>query len=112
MVATDQTLTRERPKATISFSKTARTSLQVFQALIVFSILAWVSYRGAQAMDYNWQWYRVPRFFYREIDGEIIWGPLVLGFIETLRLAGISIIFAILIGLVTAFARLSNSLAG
>lgn len=112
MVATDQTLTRERPKATISFGKTARTSLQVFQAIIVFSILAWVSYRGAQAMDYNWQWYRVPRFFYREIDGEIIWGPLVLGFIETLRLAGISIIFAILIGLVTAFARLSNSLAG
>ncbi|MCY4184636.1 MAG: amino acid ABC transporter permease [Rhodobacteraceae bacterium] len=112
MAATDQTLTRERPKATISLSQTARTSLQVLQAIIIFSILAWVSYRGAQAMEYNWQWYRVPRFFYRIIDGEIIWGPLVLGFIETLRLAGVSIIFAVLIGFVTAFARLSNSFAG
>ncbi len=112
MVVADPPLTKKRPKAATSFSQTARTSLQIFQAIIVFSILAWVSYRGALAMDYNWQWYRVPRFFYRVVDGDIIWGPLVLGFIETLRLAGISIIFAILIGLVTAFARLSNSLAG
>ncbi len=112
MVVADPPLTKKRPKVATSFSQTARTSLQIFQAIIVFSILAWVSYRGALAMDYNWQWYRVPRFFYRVVDGDIIWGPLVLGFIETLRLAGISIIFAILIGLVTAFARLSNSLAG
>ncbi|MBE1285225.1 MAG: ABC transporter permease subunit [Rhodobacteraceae bacterium] len=63
-------------------------------------------------MEYNWQWYRIEPFFYREIDGEIYWGPLVKGLIETLRLASIAGVLAILIGFVTAFARLSNSFAG
>ncbi len=112
MTPTDISITRKRPKRLFSLRDSANTSLQVVQAVLVFGILAWVIYRGAQAMDYHWQWYRIPRFFYREVGGEIIYGPLVLGFFETLRLAGISTIFAILIGLVTAFARLSHSIAG
>ena len=63
-------------------------------------------------MEYNWQWYRVEPFFYRIIDGEIIWGPLTRGLLQTMKLAGIAAIVAVLIGFVTAFARLSNSVSG
>ena len=63
-------------------------------------------------MEYQWQWYRVGPFFYRIIDGELIWGPLVKGVIQTLKLAILGGILAIAIGFVTAFARMSNSIAG
>jgi polar amino acid transport system permease protein len=85
---------------------------QVAQALIVFIALGYLVWRGALAMEYNWQWYRVEPFFYRIIDGETIWGPLTRGLIQTIKLALIAGIFAILIGFVTAIARLSNSISG
>lgn len=90
----------------------SKTVWQVAQAVAVFAVLGFLIWRGAAAMNYNWQWYRVEPFFYRVIDGEVIWGPLVRGLIETLKLAGIAGIIAILIGFVTAFARLSNSISG
>lgn len=90
----------------------SKTVWQVAQAVAVFAVLGFLIWRGAEAMNYNWQWYRVEPFFYRVIDGEVIWGPLVRGLIETLKLAGIAGIIAILIGFVTAFARLSNSISG
>ncbi|MDA7776797.1 amino acid ABC transporter permease [Rhodobacteraceae bacterium] len=46
------------------------------------------------------------------MDDEIIWGPLIKGLIQTLKLAGTAGVFAIIIGLFTAFARLSNSVSG
>jgi polar amino acid transport system permease protein len=46
------------------------------------------------------------------VDDEIIWGPLIKGLIQTLKLAGTAGVFAIIIGLFTAFARLSNSVSG
>jgi polar amino acid transport system permease protein len=51
---------------------------------MVIGRLIW---RGAAAMEYNWQWYRVQPFFYRIVDGEFIWGPLYWGLLETLKLA-------------------------
>ena len=90
----------------------AKTGWQVTLALIVFTVLGWLIWRGALAMEYNWQWYRVQPFFYKIIDDEIIWGPLVRGLIETLKLAGISGVFAILLGFIVAIARMSSSIAG
>jgi len=103
---------RKRPIEIFSYRGTAAISWQIIQAILVFSILAWLIWRGAAAMEYSWQWYRVPPFFYRVIDGEIIWGPLIRGVMETLRLALISGVLAVLIGFVTAFARMSDSIAG
>ncbi len=103
---------RQRPPAVFSLRVTVRRGWQVAQAAIVFAILGWLIWRGALAMGYNWQWYRVPPFFYRVIDGEIIWGPLVRGVLETLQLAGFSAVLAIFIGFVTAFGRMSGSIAG
>lgn len=105
-------MNRLRPAKHTSAQQILSISWQIAQAFIVFGILGWLIWRGAQSMEYNWQWYRVQPFFYRDIDGEIIWGPLVKGLIQTIKLAGISGIFAVLIGFVVAFARMSNSIAG
>lgn len=89
-----------------------RALWQIAQAVVILGALGVLIYRGAVAMDYNWQWYRVEPFFYRVIDGEVIWGPLIRGLIETLRLAGIAGVLTLMIGVATAFARLSTSISG
>ena len=68
--------------------------------------LFWVGWRGVDAMEYRWQWYRVPNFFYKQIDNEIIWGPLIYGLQITLYVSAWGMVLALLIGLVTAFLRL------
>jgi polar amino acid transport system permease protein len=89
----------------------SRQTFQVAQVLILFGLLGWLIWRGAASMHYNWQWYRIPALFYRIVDGELIWGPLAHGFIVTLQLASISMVLSVLIGLLTAFLRLSDSFA-
>ena len=84
----------------------------VLQFLALAALAAWVVYRGAAAMEYRWQWYRVPRFFYREIDGELIWGPLVDGLLVTLEIAAWGLVLTLLIGLVVALLRMSQSFSG
>lgn len=76
------------------------------------ALLVWGVIVGAGAMGYNWQWYRVPRYFYRIIDGEVIWGPLVKGLLITIEITFYAGIVALGIGLVTALLRLSRSYAG
>ena len=99
------------PKDPVS-AHIARSFWQIAQAIILFSIIVWLIYAGAAAMEYRWQWYRVGPFFYRIIDGEFIPGPLFKGIIVTLQLAGVSSILSILIGALTAIGRMSNSIAG
>ena len=103
---------RKRPPAKVMLADRLRFLRQVGWAILTFTVIGWLIWRGALAMEYNWQWYRVEPFFYRIIDGELIWGPLYQGLIVTLQLASISGVFAIAIGFITAFARLSNSRAG
>ena len=74
--------------------------------------LAWLVYLGATSMGYNWQWYRVPRYFYRVVDGEIIWGPLVNGLLVTLQITFWSALLALATGLLVAIFRLSRSVSG
>ena len=90
----------------------SRSLWQVAQAIVLFSIIAWLIYAGAAAMEYRWQWYRVGPFFYKIVDEEFIPGPLIRGVVVTLQLAGISSILSILIGTATAIGRMSNSIAG
>ncbi len=82
----------------------------IFAALV--GSLAWLTVRGAAAMDYRWQWYRIPRYFYRVIDGEVVWGPLTRGLLLTLEISFYSAIIALAIGLSVALLRLSSSWAG
>ncbi|HDM8226269.1 TPA: amino acid ABC transporter permease [Vibrio campbellii] len=88
----------------------------VLQALLQIAILliaiAWVLDSGAQAMGYQWQWERVPDYIAFYEDGE--WWPaeLIEGLIVTLKISAISLFFTLVIGLVTALLRLSNSKVG
>jgi len=84
----------------------------VVQFVLLLGLIAWFAWRGADAMGYRWQWYRVPGFFYRKVDGAIIWGPLVNGLVVTLEIAAWGLVLTLVIGLVTAILRLSDSLAG
>lgn len=88
------------------------TAFDLLQFLLLSGLLVWLVWRGMDAIDYRWQWYRVESFFYREIDGEIIWGPLVRGLLVTLEIAGWGLLLTLGIGLTVAILRLSDSIAG
>ena len=105
-------LLRSRPQRRTDLRRLGSDALQVAQAALLIGFLVWLAWRGAEAMEYRWQWYRAGPFFWRVIDGEIIWGPLVRGLVETLRISAVAGLLAMLIGLVTAFVRLSDSFAG
>ncbi|MGB0847022.1 MAG: amino acid ABC transporter permease [Thiolinea sp.] len=79
---------------------------------IVFPFIGWVIYSGAAAMGYNWQWYRVPEYIYRVIDGEFIPGPLLRGLWMTLEITLYSILIALVLGLIVALLRRSGSRSG
>ena len=86
--------------------------IDIAQLIVLVCAAAWVIYTGAQAMEYNWQWYRVDRFIYTYKNGEFQIGPLLKGLIVTFQLTGFSMIFVVIIGLTTALLRMSNSFSG
>lgn len=81
-------------------------------SLIGFGLIVWGVVSGAANMGYNWQWYRVPRYLYRVVEGELIWGPLLKGLLVTIEITLWAALVASAIGLVTALLRLSRSYAG
>ena len=103
---------RKLPQKGFDSARMVSVSWQLTKAGLVFAILGWLVWRGIDAMDYRWQWYRVQPFFFRVIDDEIIWGPLVRGLIMTIKIATLAGVLAVLIGFVTALARMSGSFAG
>lgn len=105
-------LDRRKPPSRFNSLQALSTASSVVQAILVFALLIWLVWRGAMAMEYNWQWYRIEPFFYRTVDGEIIWGPLIRGLMQTIKLAAVSGVLAITLGFIVAFARMSNSFAG
>jgi polar amino acid transport system permease protein len=86
--------------------------LSVVQFAVLCAALLWLMARGAETMGYNWQWYRVPRYIWRVVDGQIVWGPLADGFVATIHIAAWSFLLSILIGLAVAMLRLSGSPVG
>ena len=100
------------PKRRIPWFGRRSPLIDLAQVAALVAIVMWLTLEGAAAMGYNWQWYRVPRYLYRVIDGELVWGPLITGLGVTLQLAAYSAVLSILIGLTTTLLRLSNSFAG
>ena len=80
------------------------------QFLVLCGALIWLTIRGADAMQYNWQWYRVPQFLFKEFEGEIILGPLMRGLLVTLDIVVWSLILGLIFGLAAAIFRLSDSI--
>lgn len=80
--------------------------------LIGVAVLGWLVFLGATSMGYKWQWHRVPKYFYRVIEGEFIWGSLIKGLMVTLQITVLAMLIALAIGLITALLRLSRSYSG
>ena len=110
--SSEKLIRRARPREVFNVALFRRNTFQIAQAALVLGLLVWLTLRGAEAMDYHWQWYRVRPFFYRVVDGELIYGPLIKGLFVSLKLAALGGVLAILIGGLTAFARMSDSFAG
>jgi len=79
--------------------------------IVIFGIF-WLAYSGANAMGYNWQWYRMPQYFYRLTDDGFQWGEIMVGLVKTIQLSGTAFVFATLLGLVIALLRLSGLVVG
>jgi polar amino acid transport system permease protein len=84
----------------------------VLQMFVFMIGLVWVTFNGANQMGYNWQWYRIPQYFYEIIDGDFYFGPLIEGLFVTMEITAYSIFITLMVGLTTAMLRMSNSLSG
>lgn len=86
--------------------------VDIAQVILLSGALVWLVFTGAQAMEYNWQWYRVPRYIYRVIDGEFIPGPILRGLVVTFQITAYSVCLTFAIGLLVALLRMSGSFSG
>ncbi len=84
----------------------------VLQFAAFAAALLGLAVSGAIGMGYNWQWYRVPEYLVRIVEGELLWGPLAHGLLVTLELTGWSVLVTLAIGLAAALLRLSDSFSG
>lgn len=75
-------------------------------SLLALAATAAILYHGVTAMDYQWRWTRVPRYFFHQRDGEWTAGILTRGLIVTLKLSLLAGLLATLIGVIAAAARL------
>ena len=80
--------------------------------LIIVYLIARLSLTGAEAMGYNWQWYRIPDYLYRLTDDGFQWGEIAIGLVTTIELSVTSFAFATALGLCLALLRLSGLLVG
>lgn len=80
--------------------------------LVAVLTIGLVALRGAQAMGYNWQWYRIPRYFFQIKDGHFTLGQIPWGLVGTLTLSALAFLLALAIGLLVALMRLSDLVVG
>lgn len=84
----------------------------VVQYCIVVGLLGWFTFRGAQQLGYDWQWYRVSQYFITSVDGVWVFGPLLTGLWVTFQITAASLGLALCIGLATVLLRKSSSFVG
>ena len=80
--------------------------------LIVIYLIARMSVVGAEAMGYNWQWYRVPDYFYSLTEDGFQLGEIVFGLVKSIDLSVKAFALATIVGLFIALLRLSGLLVG
>ena len=79
--------------------------------ILAVGAMTYVVLHGALAMHYHWQWYRIPTFFGRDVDGDFIPGPLLRGLQTTAQIVALAMGITLAAGLATALLRLSPSWA-
>ena len=99
-----------RPPAINRFLGSTPVSIFIY-CLIVVGIF-YSSFKGAQSMGYNWQWYQIPKYIYIYTDNGFQFGELMLGLWITIKLSFSALILAFMIGLLVALLRLSGLFIG
>ncbi|MFK7859405.1 MAG: amino acid ABC transporter permease [Granulosicoccus sp.] len=99
-----------RPPVLSRLMQSAPVSVCLYLAVIGFIVFS--AYTGAQAMGYNWQWYRVPQYFYTLTDEGFEWGEISIGLVKTVELSLLAFAIAVVLGLIIALLRLSNLIVG
>ncbi len=89
-----------------------RPAFDTLAFLAVLIGLGWIVVEGAGDLHYNWQWYRIPPYFYRIEAGEFYAGPLLRGLVVTLELTGWSLVLTLGFGLAAALLQRSTSWTG
>ena len=84
----------------------------LLQICLVAMCLYWLLNSGAEAMNYRWQWYRMPQYLWFVEDGEWFPAELLEGLLVTLKISSVSLACTLVIGLATALLRLSDSVLG
>ncbi|MGR5149213.1 amino acid ABC transporter permease [Photobacterium alginatilyticum] len=82
------------------------------QVALVGLGLYWLLNSGAEAMNYRWQWYRIPQYLWFFEDGEWFPAELLEGLLVTLKISAVSLVCTLAIGLTTALLRMSDSVVG
>lgn len=82
------------------------------QPAAMAGILVFAVMRGAENINYRWQWYRVDDFLFTSENGAWTAGPLIQGLFVTLEISALSLVLTLVIGLAAAFLRLSSSVVG
>lgn len=80
--------------------------------LVVMYVIVYASLTGAEAMGYNWQWYRIPDYIYELTDDGFQWGEISIGLVKTLALSSQAFGLAVAAGLFVALLRLSGLVLG
>ncbi len=91
-------------------AKSAPMSVAVY--LIIVYLIVQAALTGAEAMGYNWQWYRIPDYLYRLTDDGFQLGEITVGLGQTVALSTQAFGIAILVGLIVALLRLSVLVVG
>ena len=88
------------------------TPVSVFIYCLIVSCILYSSFRGAQSMGYNWQWYQIPKYIYSYTDEGFQFGELMLGLWTTITLSFTAFFLAVIIGFWVALLRLSGLFIG
>ena len=90
----------------------ASTPVCIVIYIVVIGFIISSAHNGSQAMGYNWQWYRIPQYFYTFTDDGFQWGEIAIGFVKTVELSLSAFFLSLILGLVIALLRLSNLIVG
>jgi polar amino acid transport system permease protein len=93
------------------FALLNRSTKDLVKILIFAICVLWLLVAATAGLNYNWQWYRIPKYLFIFDETGLKAGALVKGLLVTLEISLISLFFAFVTGLLTALARLSDSLA-
>ncbi len=83
-----------------------KKGIKPFIFLLCVTLILIFGYRN---LEYNWQWYRVTPYLFEFQNGVFTKGLLINGLWVTLKISFWGLIFSFIIGILTAFMRLSTS---